>query len=192
MGVSESQLIQRAASGDHIAFEVLYRRHVERVWRYAWFRTRSRDAAADITQDTFVRVAKALGGFRQDSSFATWVLTVARSVAVDHARKASRERAMRESEGHLKFVPAKEDARPDEHEDLRAAVAALPAAMRDVLVLCELSGMSIREASGVLGWTESRVKTTVFRARRKLREQLKREMDAEGAKKSAEVRDEVR
>lgn len=192
MGDSESQLVKRAAKGDRVAFEVLYRRHVEQVWRYAWFRTRSREAASDITQDTFVRITRAIETFRGESAFGTWVLAIARSVAVDHARKASRERAMRESEGRLKFIPAKEDVRADEHDGLRSAIAKLPAAMRDVLVLCELSGMSVREAAGVLGWSESRVKTTAFRARRKLRERLGQAGDAEGSKKSTEVRDEVR
>ncbi len=187
MGDSESQLVKRAARRDRAAFEVLYRRHVDRVWRYAWFRTRSREAASDITQDTFVRVAKAIGTFRGDSSFSTWVLAIARSVAVDHARKVSRERAMRESEGRLKFVAAEEVKAADGHDALRSAIQMLPAAMRDVVVLCELSGMSVREAAGVLGWSESRVKTTAFRARRKLRERLGK--DREGDELSDDVVD---
>ena len=52
-------------------------------------------------------------------------------------------------------------------------VGRLPGAQRDAIVLCELDGLSIREAAEVLGWKESRVKVTLFRARRRLREFLK-------------------
>ena len=56
---------------------------------------------------------------------------------------------------------------------VRLAVAELPGAQRDAVVLCELVGMGIVEAANILGWGESRMKVTLFRARRRLRELLK-------------------
>ncbi len=56
---------------------------------------------------------------------------------------------------------------------VRRAIAELPGSQRDAVVLCELTGKSVREAAEVLGWGESRVKVTLFRARRRLRDKLR-------------------
>ena len=88
----------------------------------------------------------------------------------------------------LRLVPREDTVEPrtldaPSKEDVRRAVADLPCAQRDVVALCELVGMSIKEASEVLGWGESRVKVTLFRARRRLREMLTSDVanSAEGA-----------
>lgn len=68
MGDADAELVGRWAAGDAGALEALYRRYVERVWRYGWLRTHSREAAAEIVQETFLRVARSLGGFEGRSS----------------------------------------------------------------------------------------------------------------------------
>ena len=170
----EAELVRRTATGDAAALEVLYRRYVDRVWRYGWWRTHSRDAASDIVQETFLRVARAAADFKAQSSFATWLFAIARSAAVDHLRRNRRDRPLADAAALLRLAP-EDDAPPDDgtRREVRAAVASLPGAQRDAIVLCELMSMPIREAARVLGWGESRVKVTVFRARRKLREKLK-------------------
>ncbi len=74
-------------------------------------------------------------------------------------------------------MPAADDAadRMDDEQRraVRRAITSLPAAQRDAIVLCELAGWKVRQAADVLGWSESRVKVTLFRARRKLRDMLK-------------------
>lgn len=178
MSDRDSELVARCRGGDLAALEPLYRRHVDRVWRYAWFRTRSREASAEIVQETFLRVARSIEGFEGRSAFATWLLAVTRSVVVTHVRQRARESRAGADPPRLRLVPDGADP-PDrvETQDTRRAVrdalATLPGPHRDAITLCELSGLSIREAAEVLGWSESRVKTTLFRARRKLRDELK-------------------
>ncbi len=171
----DAELAARVGAGDQVALEALYRRHVRRVWRYGWYRTHSREAAADIVQETFLRVAASAGGFEGRSSFATWLFAVARSVAVKQAR-SERPSCSAIDPNILRLIPADGGADGPEHEDtrqaVRRAVVNLPAAQRDAVVLCELSGLRIREAAEVLGWGESRVKVTLFRARRRLRDDL--------------------
>ena len=174
----DAELAARAGAGDRVALEALYRRYVRRIWRYGWFRTHCREAAADIVQETFVRVARSAAGFEGRSSFATWLFAVARSVAIRQARVDRAHRATATDQAILRLVPA--DAgrgdrleREDTRQAVRRAVAELPGAQRDAIVLSELSGLSIREAAEVLGWSESRVKVTLFRARRRLRDLLK-------------------
>ena len=171
-------LARRVAAGDMLALEVLYRRHVGRVWRYAWFRTHSREAAAEIVQETFLRVARSARQFEGRSRFTTWLFAVVRSVAINHLRKQRRERAVVGEPAVLRLVSGGSDP-PEraEHADTRRAVrealTRLPAAQRDALVLCDLSELSMKAAAELLGWSVPRVKTTLFRARRRLRDELK-------------------
>lgn len=83
MAEDEADLAVRAGRGDMAAVEVLYRRYVQKVWRYAWLRTHSRDAAAEIVQETFLRVVRNVRQFRRQSAFGTWLFAVARSVSVE-------------------------------------------------------------------------------------------------------------
>ena len=180
MAELDADLLARCAAGDVGALETIYRRHVERVWRYAWFRTHSHEAAADIVQETFLRVARAAGGFQGRSQFSTWLFAVARSVAVEHARREKRRRELATEPRVLRLVRPEPAALGRSMEDsemreaVREAIARLPGPQRDAIVLCGLSGLNVREAAEVLGWGESRVKTTLFRARHRLRDMLQR------------------
>ncbi|HNQ23833.1 MAG TPA: RNA polymerase sigma factor [Phycisphaerae bacterium] len=187
MGTDEAELIARLRAGDRMALETLYRQHVQRVWRYGWFITRSRDAAAEIVQETFLRVLRSVGRFEARSTLATWLLTVTRSAALEYVRRRQRERLGRSVMPQLHVVsdshpavtaggdPPGNAAMSDAdatREEVRAALATLPEAQRDVLILHELCELSVRDAAGVLGWSETRTKVTLFRARRRLRETL--------------------
>ena len=182
MGDPDEQLAARCAAGDTAALEVLYHRHVERVWRYAWFRTHSREAAAEIVQETFLRVARSAGQFEGRSAFATWLFAVTRSVAVQYTRQERPTRREPAGEAVLRLIPAADPTGANDEQEtrqqVRRAVARLPAAQRDAIALYDLSGMSIREVSEILGWSESRVKVTLFRARRKLRDLLESQVSA--------------
>lgn len=178
MAIADAELAKRAAKGDTVALEALYRRHVDAVWRYAWLRSNSREQAAEVVQDTFLRVMRSIRRFKGQSAFGTWLFTLARSASIEHARREQRERAARDKVGVLRLVGATNDSetdRPDQEvrRAVRRAIAELPGAQRDAVVLCELTGKSVREAAEVLGWGESRVKVTLFRARRRLRDKLR-------------------
>ena len=189
MAIADAELARRAGKGDTVAVEALYRRHVDAGWRYAWLRSNSREQAAEVVQDTFLRVMRSIRRFKGQSAFGTWLFTLARSASIEHARREQRERAARDKSGVLRLVGATSDSetgRPDQEvrRAVRRAVAELPGAQRDAVVLCELTGKSVREPAEVLGWGESRVKVTVFRARRRLREKLKGLVSQESEKRS--------
>ncbi len=178
MADDDGQLAARAARGDKAALEVLYHRHVDTVWRYAWLRTHSRHDAAEIVQEVFLRVTRSIRQFKGRSAFATWLFAVTRSVAIEQARREQRTRTQIVSDGVLRFVPAEETVEKPSQDDasleaVRSAVANLPGAQRDAIVLYELSGLGIQEVGEMLGWSESRVKVTLHRARRRLRDLLR-------------------
>jgi RNA polymerase sigma-70 factor (ECF subfamily) len=190
MADPDAHLAAACRAGDTAALELLFRRYVDRVWRYGWLVTRSREAAGDIVQDTFLRVQKSIADFQGRSTFATWLFAVTRSAATEWLRKQRQQDRDRAAATILRLVPqsgASESGRDDEdsRNAVRQALADLPAAQRDAVILCELIGMSIAEAAEVLGWGQSRVKVTVFRARRKLREVLQPFVADDGRESSA-------
>lgn len=177
MAQSDAELAKRASQGDTTALEALYHRYVHRVWRFAWLRTNSRDEAADIVQETFLRVVRSVGQFRGDSSFTTWLFLVTRSVAIERARRAHRDRLINVEPGVIRLVTAELDTEAttlnqESRDAVRQALADLPGSQRDAIILYELSGLSIRDTARILDWSESRVKVTLFRARRALRDLL--------------------
>lgn len=178
MADSDVDLIARCRSGDVVALEALYHRYVRTVWRFAWHRTRDRDQAGEIVQETFLRVARSIGQFAGRSSFGTWLYAVARSAAIDLARQSRRSGGGDDDDPVIiKLVPPERDSPlgvdDGERDAIRDAIADLPPAQRDAVILCDVADLRIREVAEALGWSESRVKVTVFRARRKLREKLK-------------------
>jgi RNA polymerase sigma-70 factor (ECF subfamily) len=187
----DAHLAERCRTGDGTALELLFRRYVDRVWRYGWMVSGSREAAEDIVQDTFVRVAKSLAKFEGRSTFATWLFALTRSAATEWLRRQRQDQRVRSSATILRLVTPDEGAEADPAAEeskaaVRRAVAELPSAQRDAVILCELVGMSIADAAAVLGWGASRVKVTVFRARRKLRELLREQIAADSAAKRVE------
>jgi len=174
---ADTELVAAYRDGHAPALESLYWRHAERVWRYARYFSGSEETAAEIVQETFVRVAQHLGEFEGRSQFTTWLFAITRSVAVENATK--RRRATPQAgEEWMEQVPA---ATPEPAEELaaaetraavRAAIGRLPENEREAVLLCEIGDLSIRTAGEILGWGESRVKITLFRARRKLKEML--------------------
>ncbi len=198
---ADADLVARAKYGDQAALELLCRRHLTGVWRYAWFRTHSRESAAEIVQETFLRVTRFIAGFDGRSSFGTWLFTLARSVSIEFSRRERLRRRLDAEQRIIRFVTAvavqpsltagaarpshgtaagqASDSPDADREAVRDAVANLPGPQRDAVVLCELSDMTIADAAAVLGWTEGRVKSTLFRARRRLRERLKERVSDE-------------
>lgn len=167
--------LKLVGQGDRAALEMLYRRYVDRVWRYAWHTTHSREQANDIAQETFLRIARSAHQFEGRAQVATWIFALARSTAIAYARREKRHRQPIDPASALRLV-ADDSPQPQSHEEtaesVRSAVATLPGAQRDVVVLCDVSGMSTRDVAHTLGWGESRVKVTLFRARRALRKLL--------------------
>ncbi|MBE7466977.1 MAG: RNA polymerase sigma factor [Planctomycetes bacterium] len=186
---TDGELVAAFQAGDSAALETLYRRHAERIWRYGRFYSGDDERASEIVQETFIRVARHLPNFEGRSRFSTWLYQVSRSVAIDVTRRQRRQPEALD-EQTMNALPAdanrEDSAEPLARVELdetraavRSAVAQLPENEREAVVLCELQDLSVREACEVLGWTESRVKVTLFRARRRLKGLLERYVKAE-------------
>ena len=166
MDEPDPAVIRGAAAGDPAAFEALVHHVQPHVWRFLRHLTGDPDLAADLTQETLVRVHRGLAGFRFDSRFSTWVFRIARNAAVDEQRAAARRRRLRDAVAAQR--PAVTATGPGLAAELRAAVADLPLRLREAFVLVEVFGLRYREAGVVLDVPEGTVKSRVFHARREL------------------------
>lgn len=96
VGGVEENLIDRARRGDRRAFDDLVRAHLPRVWRVVWKILRHREDTEDVVQEVFLAAHQALGDFRGDSRFSTWLHRIAVNQALNH-RSLSGERFRREA-----------------------------------------------------------------------------------------------
>ena len=171
--MQDRELVARAASGDPDAQRALYDAHVDRVYRLAYRMAGDDDLARDFTQDTFIRAFGKLGEFRGESSFGTWLHTIAMSVALNGLRKVKRLRTRETSlEGAESLGTTPRVADPDLRERLHAAIDALPQGYRTVFVMHDVEGFTHEEIGRDLGIETGTSKAQLFRDRARLRERL--------------------
>ncbi len=170
-----SDLVQRAQSGDEDAFGALYRAHVGRVHALCLRLAGDGPAAADLTQDVFVRAWEALPSFRGESALGSWLHRLAVNVFLGERRASGRRerRVFGTGEPALLERPG-ESAPPGMRLDLEQAIGRLPTRARMVFVLHDVEGYQHEEIARMAGIAEGTSKAQLFRARRLLREALER------------------
>jgi RNA polymerase sigma-70 factor (ECF subfamily) len=176
---ADTALLARAAQGDAQACAALYRQHARAVYRFAWLLSGNESAAADVVQDTFLSLIDGATAFDPArGSVAAYLCGIARH----RVYRALRQRidAVEDIDAYTEARDERADeiAAPDLPQDalerrralaqLHAAVRALPAYYRDVLVLVELQEMSYADAAGVVGIEVGTVRSRLARAKARL------------------------
>lgn len=177
---SESDLVERCRQGEEQAWRELVVRHTRKVFGLAYRFVGRVDEAEDLTQDIFVRVYQSLDRYRDtEGAFSTWLMTVARNIAIDHYRRRREERLRRaEDPGILDTMAASEESplRSLEREDrvriVHRGLKALPAELREPLVLCDLQGLPYEQIAGLLNIPLGTVKSRINRGRIELAKRL--------------------
>lgn len=169
----DPRVVARARRGDLDAFEQLVRECQPDVFRFVLYVTRDRSTAEDVTQETFLRAFRFIGGFRGGSRFSSWLLRIARNCAVDELRRPRREIAI---DAGTETV-GRSYADPTARAELDAALASVSAEHRDSFLLAEVLGLSYQEVADVLGVRVGTVKSRMFRARQALSRALADEED---------------
>ncbi|MDO3408540.1 RNA polymerase sigma factor [Saccharibacillus sp. CPCC 101409] len=151
--------------------DTVVREHWGDVWKYLFFMTRSRTAADDLTQETFMRALRALDRFRREASVKTWLMRIARNTFVNHRRSAffRRVTTVEQVEPGGTGLSA-ENAYLAEAGERRIweLVFRLPDKLREALLLEAHYEMTSREAAGLLGIPEGTYKSRLSRARNKM------------------------
>lgn len=178
----DAELAQRALAGEAAAFGQLMRRHKADVFRFARRYTGDPDAALEVVQESFVAAWRALARYDGARPFGAWLRTIALNKCRDRARQTFLRRAVF---GLVDVDGPEARGRPDGGRDPEAellgrerlaavdrALAALPAGLKEPLLLTAFEELSQQEAGRILGLTAKAVEIRVYRAKRRLAELL--------------------
>jgi RNA polymerase sigma-70 factor, ECF subfamily len=160
MDEPDPRIVRAAAGGDEAAFTELMRHAQPHVWRFVRHLLGDDEQAADVTQETFIRLHRSLARYRFDARFSTWLLKIARNAAVDEQRRSARRQRVVAA-----VSPRQASGDGALGAELKAALAALSTRLREAFVVVEVFGLPYQEAADVLGVPKGTVKSRVFRAR---------------------------
>lgn len=175
----ENGVIRSVLDGNINDFEQLVTAYEKNVYNLALRMVGDPDDAADITQETFIKAYRALGSFRGDSKFSSWIYRIASNMCLDFLRSRSRRAQVplsfenEDAEGEIELPdmsqnPEKVLMKKLSMEAVRRGMEKLPPKQRQILVLRELCGLSYAELAQTLSVEEGTVKSRIFRARKRL------------------------
>lgn len=185
----DETLVAEAATGNREAFDELVRRYHSRVYQLVRILTSGDADAEDLVQDTFVRAYRAVGRFRGDSTFRTWLHRIAVNVVRTHAarrssrsdrrplrgtRDASPDTGSADEPHEIGSVASSEDLENDvvRRRMIDQALARLPPDVRLLITLRDVQGLEYREISLITGLPIGTVESRLFRGRRRIRPML--------------------
>lgn len=174
--------------GDLEKLGELFERHHSRIYRFCLRLTGKATAAEDLTQETFLRALRYNRTFKGTSDFLPWLYRVARNAVNDHFRRSVPECGVEElPEVASGERPAAEDLElAEDSERLRVALARLPPAGREVLVLSRFEYRKYEEIGQILGCSVGAVKVRAHRALKQLGE-IYRGLASQDPKRAREV-----
>ncbi|PZO52819.1 MAG: RNA polymerase subunit sigma-24 [Alphaproteobacteria bacterium] len=175
----DATLTAAALKGDNAAFSELMGRHKDALYRFVRRYVGDADQAFDLVQDTFIACWSALDTYDRARPFNVWL----RRIALNKCRDWSRRRQVRRfffsaapleaaDSSPLAAAPDDDALKQARLAALDAAIAALPAALKEPLLLTVYEGLSHIEAAAVLGLSARAVETRIHRAKQRLREVL--------------------
>jgi RNA polymerase sigma-70 factor (ECF subfamily) len=169
----DSALMLRYRDGDVAAFEILYRRHNDSLYRYLLRLCQHRDTAEDVFQDAWSKIVKSRESYRPTARFTTFLFRVAHNCFIDHTRRNKRHAATSDVEPDRQpssdDLPETEVERQLARQRLDAALDELPDEQRDVFLLREEAGLSLDEIAAVTDVNRETAKSRLRYAVKKLR-----------------------
>ena len=187
--LTDEQVVARVLDGDTAMYEIIMRRHNQRLYRAVRAIVRNEAEAEDVLQETYVLAYRALRQFEGRAQLSTWLTRIAVNEALGRMRKAARFDSLEETfdeDGAPKVVAVSDPAMSPETQAataetralLEEAIDKLPLDYRQVFMLREVEGLSTEETAESLGIGADNVKTRLFRARAMLRKNLFRQAQA--------------
>lgn len=178
---TELALVERIRQGDADAFDAVHLAFNRRVFTFLVRLSRRRDVAEDLLEETWLRFVKHARRLRADTRLGPWLFTVARNLHVSYQRSRALEDSA--SAGLMALWPSNpqrsspfEAAAASELERrIERALAAMPAASREVLLLVGVAGLDHADAADVCGVTPEALRQRLHRARETLSKALERD-----------------
>jgi RNA polymerase sigma-70 factor, ECF subfamily len=175
----------RLADGQEAALTELMARHAQKLFHYLMRCLQNEEDAADLAQETFVKVYQNRTRFDRRQKFSTWLYTIATNLVKDRYRWRSRHpqvsldadtpdlhKSLRETLPQGGLSPRDQAQARERVDAVRRAVAALPEELRQPLILAEYEDRSHVEIGLILGCSAKAVESRIYRARQQLRQKL--------------------
>lgn len=186
--VSDNELITSAKAGDEDAFSEIVSRYKTPLTNFLYRMLGDYEEAVDLAQESFVRVFFALGRYRTDHAFSTYIYRIATNLAISELRKRKRRRLVSmtglfdSGEGEAKDLeprdlspdPAEELAHGERGRAIETALSSLPEKYRAPVVLRDVEQKTYEEVAEILGLGLGTTKSRISRGRAVLREKLER------------------
>lgn len=183
MELSDAELVERARSNQMSAYQQLVERYKKKVYYTALGVLSNHHNAEDVLQDTLLQALRSLDRLRQPEGFGPWILRIAYNKSIDYLRKSKREISSDASDDGSSMFDRFENedpgADPEKHIKsgeiagvVRQVVNKLPESQRNAFLMKHVAQLSIREIAVATNSTEATVKTNIYRAVQKLRDEL--------------------
>ena len=185
----DQALVEKVQQGDKHAFDVLVLKYQNKIIQLVYRYVHDPDEAMDVAQEAFIKAYKAIGRFRGDSAFYTWIYRIAINTAMNHLVASGR----RPPQGDIDAVDAeqyegatglKEYATPERmllkdeiQTTIASAIDELPDDLRTAITLRELEGLSYEEIAQTMDCPIGTVRSRIFRAREAIDTKLKPLLD---------------
>ena len=181
---TDQQLVQRAQRGDLRAFDLLVLKYQGRIAALVSRYVSDLGEVEDVTQEAFIKAYRALGKFRGDSAFYTWLYRIAANAAKNHlvakGRRPGADATIEDAEGFDEGGLLSESASPEAlamggelAEVVESALNALPDELKAALMLREFDGLSYDDIAEVLECPVGTVRSRIFRAREAIDQRVK-------------------
>ena len=184
MTSSDEELVTRSIGGDPESFNQLVLRWERPIYALAYRVIGREEDARDVCQETFLRAFRALGGFRGQAKFSSWLYRIALNLCRDWVRRQRRTPVVQlpEDIDVVELAASREPSEPIEelvarHDLTRAvekAMARLPEEQRTAIILKEYHGLTFQEIADLVGCPLSTVKTRLYQGLTVLRRELER------------------
>jgi RNA polymerase sigma-70 factor, ECF subfamily len=176
----EYDVIDAIAHGDGDAFERLVKRYQNPLFNFINRYLGDRQGSEDLVQETFLRVYRAARRFEPRARVSSWIFRIAYNLALNEIKRRCRfltfsEEASEATAGTMAGNPFEAAGLGEMREEIATAMAELPENQRAALLLRVDEGMSYREIGDVMGLSAAGVESLIFRARRRLKDTLKRD-----------------
>ena len=175
----DSQLMLAYAKGDSSAFETLYRKHKDALYRFFLRQCGNQAVAEELYQDVWLRVIKARDSYEQKAKFTTWLYRIAHNILIDQFRKPQTDS---DDEYDTESIPDNAANDPEvilsgqeKIERFRLQLKNLPKEQIEVFLLKEEAGLSLEEIALTVGESKEAVKSRLRYAVKKLRQSLTNE-----------------
>ena len=183
----DRQLVQRAQRGDLRAFDLLVLKYQGRIAALVSRYVSDSGEVEDVTQEAFIKAYRALGKFRGDSAFYTWLYRIAANAAKNHlvakGRRPGADATIQDAESFDEGGMLSESASPEALAMggelavvVESALNALPDELKSALMLREFDGLSYDDIADVLGCPVGTVRSRIFRAREAVDQRVKEQI----------------